>query len=110
METSDKFPLAPENAKKSILKILDNLNVIQMYNLLDYLNDIKDLKVISNDISCGSCFTEIPKKHFERRINHDNEHCPNCGNDLFGNRWYNGMISKEASILIKNALRNYLIK
>jgi len=44
---------------------------------------------------CASCFKEIPENHFERRANHDNEHCPNCGNDFMGGKWFSVPIPKD---------------
>jgi NMD protein affecting ribosome stability and mRNA decay len=44
---------------------------------------------------CASCFKEIPENHFERRANHDNEHCPNCGNDFMGSKWFSAPIPKD---------------
>jgi hypothetical protein len=43
---------------------------------------------------CASCFKEIPENHFKRRAYHDNEHCPNCGNDFFGGKWFSEPIPK----------------
>lgn len=44
---------------------------------------------------CASCFKEIPENHFEHRVYHDTEHCPNCGNDFLGGKWYSNPLPKE---------------
>lgn len=44
---------------------------------------------------CASCFKEIPENHFERRAYHDNEHCPNCGNDFMGSKWFSQPLPKD---------------
>jgi hypothetical protein len=46
-------------------------------------------------VCCASCFKDIPENHFERRAYHDNEHCPNCGNDFLGSKWFSAPISKD---------------
>jgi hypothetical protein len=63
METSDKFPLALEHDKKLILEILDSINVIQMYNLLNYLNEINGRRFdISQKTNIGSGLLLIKNK------------------------------------------------
>jgi hypothetical protein len=49
----------------------------------------------TNVVCCASCFKDIPEKHFERRAYHDNEHCPNCGNDFMGSKWFSVPIPKD---------------
>jgi NAD-dependent SIR2 family protein deacetylase len=53
---------------------------------------------------CASCFKEIPENHFERRAYHDNEHCPNCGNDFLGSKWFSEPIPKDKIDKIRSVL------
>ena len=53
---------------------------------------------------CASCFKEIPENHFERRAYHDNEHCPNCGNDFMGSKWFSQPLPKNTIDKIRAVL------
>lgn len=67
--------------------------------------DERDYKAMNEELNqpsclgdvmcCASCFKEIPENHFERRAYHDNEHCPNCGNDFMGSKWFSQPLPKD---------------
>ena len=59
---------------------------------------------MSEKLHCVSCFKELQDDHFKRKPNHDNEHCPYCGNDFLGSRWYNRTMTKEKIEKLKAVL------
>lgn len=100
---------------KSLDKTLRN-NLSQLWNVnreLYYaiitpfeigLMDTEKYEHKPESMHCLLCFKEIPENHLEKRMHHDNEHCPNCGNDFMGGRWFSQPAPKYKVDKIRDAL------